>query len=237
MNKLSIILPAYNEENTIDEILNKIKAVQLVNNISKEIIIVDDYSQDKTLDKAKSFIENNKDIEIKLCIHDTNQGKGAAIHTGIEQITGDYMIVQDADLETDPEEYNILLEPVLKGNADVVIGSRFIGGKPHRLLTFWHYLGNKTLTLLTNLVTNLNLTDMECCFKLIKSNIIKGLKLKEKRFGFEPEVVIKLSRVKHIKIFEVGISYYARTLTEGKKLKWGDGFSALYCILRYGLFR
>ncbi len=236
LNKLSIIIPVYNEEATINELLKKVVETQLPDLIQKEIIIIDDHSEDKTKEIVKEFIDRNNDDEIKFFSHDTNKGKGAAIQTGLEYATGDYTIVQDADLECDPKEYNILLEPVLKDNADVVIGSRFLGGRPRRLITFWHSLGNRYLTFFTNLVANLNMTDMECCFKLIRTDIFKKIKLKEKRFGFEPEVIIKLSRIPDIKIYEVGISFYARTQADGKKIKWRDGVRAFYCILKYSLF-
>jgi glycosyltransferase involved in cell wall biosynthesis len=236
MNKtLTIIIPAFNEEQTIVTILNKIKAVKLINNLEKEIIVVDDCSNDLTLNKLEDYISITPELHIIICKHEKNKGKGAAIHTGIEKASGDYIIVQDADLEYDPEEYNILLKPILNGVADVVYGSRFIGGQPHRILFFWHSIGNKLLTFLSNMFTNLNLTDMETCYKLFKSEIIKGIPLKEKRFGFEPEITAKISKIKHIRIYEVGISYYGRTYHEGKKINWKDGFRALYCIIKYSL--
>jgi glycosyltransferase involved in cell wall biosynthesis len=237
MNKLSVIIPAYNEGKTIHLILNKIKDVQLIGNLEKEIIIVNDSSNDDTENAVQKFISENPQLEIKYFCHNINKGKGAAIHTGISTASGDYIIIQDADLEYNPYEYNILLEPVLDGFADVVYGSRFMGGKPHRILFFWHSIGNRILTLLSNAFTNLNLTDIETCYKLFRAEIIKNLKLKENRFGFEPEVTSKISRIPNIRVYEVGISYYGRTYAEGKKVSSIDGFRALYCIMKYGLFR
>ena len=235
-NKLSIIVPAYNESKTIHLILDKIKNVTLLNNIQKEIIIVNDCSTDDTGENILEYIKNNSDIEIKYYEHETNKGKGAAIHTGIKNATGEYLIIQDADLEYDPNEYNLLLKPILDGYADVVYGSRFMGDKPHRILFFWHSIGNKFLTFLSNMFTNLNLTDMETCYKLFRTEIIQRIRLKEKRFGFEPEVTAKISRMKNVRIYEVGISYYGRTYEEGKKINWKDGLRAIYCIIKYGLF-
>ncbi len=234
---LSIVIPAYNEAKTIHLILNKIKEVVLPAGILKEIIIIDDFSADNTEQAVADYRNRNSDLTIQYFKHSVNKGKGAALHTGIEKATGDYIIIQDADLEYDPEEYNILLKPVLNGSADVVYGSRFIGGKPHRILFFWHSIGNKVLTTLSNMFSNLNLTDMETCYKLFRADIIKGIKLKEKRFGFEPEVTAKIARIPNIRIYEVGISYYGRTYEDGKKIGWKDGFRAIYCILKYGLFR
>lgn len=235
--KLSIVIPAYNEEHTIHFILDKIKAVVLLGQIEKEIIIINDHSKDQTESSILNYQKNNSDINIVYKKHDTNKGKGAAIHTGIKEAKGDYIIIQDADLEYDPEEYNILLKPILNGSADVVYGSRFMGGKPHRILFYWHSIGNKFLTSLCNMFTNLNLSDMETCYKLFKADIIKKIHLKEHRFGFEPEVTCKIARIKNIRIYEVGISYYGRTYDEGKKIGWKDGFRAIYCILKYGLFK
>lgn len=236
INKLSILIPAYNEARTIHLILDKVKAVKLIGEISKEIIIVNDCSSDDTVAAVEKYQESNPELNIQLFNQTVNQGKGAAIHKAIELATGDYLIVQDADLEYDPEEYNDLLKPVVNGFADVVYGSRFLGGNPHRILFYWHSIGNKFLTNLSNMFTNLNLTDMETCYKLIRTDIAQSLNLKENRFGFEPELTAKLSRVPKIRIYEVGISYYGRTYEEGKKIGWRDGFRAIYCIVKYNIF-
>lgn len=236
MALLSIIIPAYNEEATIHKILEKVDNVKLINNIEKEIIIVNDCSNDNTAAKIIQ-LKNEKYSYIKYVEHTVNKGKGAAIHTGIKEASGDYIIVQDADLEYDPNEYNILLKPIVDGFADVVYGTRFMGGKPHRILFFWHSIGNAVLTFMSNMFNNLNLTDMETCYKLFKSDIIKSIKFEENRFGFEPEVTAKISRIPNIRIYEVGISYYGRTYAEGKKINWKDGFRAIYCIIKYGLFK
>lgn len=235
VTKLSILIPAYNEERTIHRILDKVRDVQLMNGIVKEVVIVNDGSTDGTVDAVKRYMAANPGLGIRLFEQPRNMGKGAAIHKCIELATGEYMIVQDADLEYDPREYNDLLRPVVEGFADVVFGSRFMGHHPHRILFFWHSIGNKFLTSLSNAFNNLNLTDMETCYKLMRSDIAKGLKLREKRFGFEPEVTAKLARVKGIRLYEVGISYYGRTYAEGKKIGWKDGFRAIWCIVRYGL--
>jgi glycosyltransferase involved in cell wall biosynthesis len=232
---LSVIIPAYNEGLSIHHILNRVKEVKLIDNIQMEVVVVNDCSTDDTEDAIFRFQKETPDLPIRYFRHNVNQGKGAAIHTGIEQATGNYIIIQDADLEYDPNEFNDLLKPMLREDADVVYGSRFIGGKPHRILFFWHTIGNRFLTFLSNMFSNLNLSDMETCYKLFKADVIKNIALKENRFGFEPEVTQKLSRIPGIKIYEVGISYYGRTYNEGKKISWKDGFRALYCIAKYGM--
>ena len=237
IHQLSIVIPAYNEGKTIHLILDKVKAVQLINNIKKEIIIVNDCSKDDTEEAIQRYQAQNTDLNIQYFKHEVNQGKGAALHTGIKCATGDVVIIQDADLEYDPNEYNVLLKPIIDGFADVVYGSRFMGGRPHRILFFWHTIGNKFLTFLSNAMTNLNLTDMETCYKVFRRETIQSLELKEKRFGFEPEVTAKISRIPKIRIYEVGISYYGRTYEEGKKIGAKDGFRAIYCILKYNLFK
>ena len=234
--KLSIIIPAYNEEKTIEAILDRVLEVQLTDDMEKELIIVDDHSSDGTAAFIQAYSEKHPDGGIRFFRHDRNSGKGAALRTGIEHATGDFVVIQDADLEYDPNEYNLLLQPLLDGHADVVYGSRYAGGKAHRILFFWHSFGNKFLTTLSNALTNLNLSDMETCYKMFRRELIQRVQLKENRFGFEPEVTAKISRIPNVRIYEVGISYYGRTFDEGKKIGWKDGFRAIYCILKYNLF-
>ncbi|MEM7038724.1 MAG: glycosyltransferase family 2 protein, partial [Bacteroidota bacterium] len=233
---LSIIVPVYNEEATITTILNEIAKVELMNGIGKEIICVNDCSKDRSEEIIHEYIAAHPEQNIQYYKHEVNMGKGAALHTGIREAKGDFLIIQDADLEYDPHEWNRLLRPILEDRADVVYGSRFMGGYPHRILFYWHSRGNKFLTNLSNMFTNLNLTDMETCYKMFRTHLIQGLNLKEKRFGFEPEVTAKVSRVDGVRIYEVGISYYGRTYAEGKKISWKDGFRAIYCIMKYNIW-
>ncbi|MDA1182479.1 MAG: glycosyltransferase family 2 protein [Bacteroidetes bacterium] len=233
---LSIVIPVFNEARTIHKILDKVAAVVLIGGFEKEVIVVNDCSTDDTAIVLREYAVSNPNFPMQLFDHQINKGKGAALHTGIDKAMGEVLIVQDADLEYDPNEYNILLKPIIEGYADVVFGSRFIGGKPHRILFFWHSLGNKMLTFLSNAMTNLNLSDMETCYKMFRTPFIKSLVLQEKRFGFEPEVTAKIAKIKGVRVYEVGISYYGRTFDEGKKIGWKDGFRAIYCIVKYRFF-
>ena len=231
---LSILIPCFNEENTIVPVLKKIMEAEC--GLNKEIIIVNDGSSDKTATVIEHFIQLNPEVNIRYLLNEKNRGKGHSIQVAIQSATGEIVIIQDADLEYNPLEYLKLLKPIIDGYADVVYGTRFKGGEAHRVLFFFHTIGNKFLTFLSNLFTGLNLSDMETGYKMFKTEIIRDIKLKEKRFGFEPEVTAKISKIKKIKIYEVGISYYGRTYDEGKKINWKDGFRAIYCILKYNLF-
>jgi glycosyltransferase involved in cell wall biosynthesis len=233
---LTLIIPAYNESRTIEDVLDKIHKSITLNNISAQLIVVDDASKDETLIRVDDWHKRNPEVQLLVIASQPNRGKGFAIRKGIEAAEGDYILIQDADYEYDPRDYPKLLAPVLDGMADVVYGSRFIGGNPHRILFFWHSIGNKFLTSVSNMFTNLNLTDMESGYKLFKREILQSIPLKENRFGFEPEVTAKISRIKDIRIYEVGISYYGRTYAEGKKINWQDGFRAIWCVLKYNLW-
>jgi glycosyltransferase involved in cell wall biosynthesis len=230
---LSVVVPAYNEAHTLTALLDRVFASEPGAGIRVEAVVVNDASTDETGSIAEEYIQKHPEHHIKLIHHARNLGKGAALRTGISKATGDWVVIQDADLEYDPNEYKLLLAPILNGVADVVYGSRFMGGKPHRVLFFWHTIGNKFLTFLSNMLTNLNLTDMETCYKMFRREVVQSLPLKENRFGFEPEVTARIARIPNIRIYEVGISYYGRTYAEGKKINWRDGFRAIYCILKY----
>ena len=237
MKKLSIVIPIYNEAETLHLILQKILKVKLINGLNKEIILVNDASTDHSETKILDFINKHKGVEMVYLKHETNRGKGAALNTGFQKASGEVIIIQDADLEYDPFEYNRLLAPIINGFADVVYGSRFKGSNPHRALFFWHTIGNQFLTFLSNMFSNLNLTDMETCYKMFKKEIINQININENRFGIEPEITAKISRIKGVRIYEVGISYYGRTYAEGKKIGWKDGFRAIYCIIKYNLLK
>lgn len=231
--KLTIVIPCYNELKTIDAIIDAVRQSQYPD---KEIIIVDDCSSDGTREKLKAEIEPSGRVE-RVIYHERNQGKRAALRTGFRHATGDIVIVQDADLEYDPNEYRRLVEPIASGRADVVYGSRFAGGEAHRVLYFWHRVGNSFLTLLSNMLTDLDLTDMETCYKAFRREVIQSIEIEEERFGFEPEITAKIAKLRNLRIYEVGISYYGRTYEEGKKIGWKDGCRAIYCIIKYNLFR
>ena len=234
--KLSVVIPVYNEADTVAAILDKILASGRGDEHAVEILLVDDGSSDRSGEIIAEYLQSHPQADIRAYSHEKNRGKGAALHTGIKEATGDLVIIQDADLEYDPDEYSLLMQPILDGHADVVYGSRYLGGNPHRILFFWHSIGNRLLTLFSNFMTNLNLTDVETCYKLFRREILQGLNLKEKRFGFEPEVTAKVSRVPGIRIYEVGISYYGRTYAEGKKINWKDGVAAIWFIFKFRLF-
>lgn len=228
--KLSIVIPCYNERHTIESIVAAVKEAPVA---EKEIIIVDDFSTDGTRELLRDKIASQVD---KVIYHEVNKGKGAALRTGFKAVTGDIVVIQDADLEYDPQQYRVLMDPIVKNRADVVFGSRFMGGEPHRVVYFWHMIGNKFLTLLSNMFTNINLTDMETCYKMFRREIIQAINIEEERFGFEPEITAKVARL-GCRIFEVGISYYGRTYAEGKKIGWKDGVRAIYCILKYNVWK
>ncbi len=232
-HSVSIVIPVYNEEKTITTIVKKVFEAS-VSDLKKEIILINDCSKDR----SKEILEGlQKSFPIRVIHQEVNMGKGAALHRGFAEATGDIIIIQDADLEYSPDEYELLLAPILAGDADAVYGSRFLGSRPHRVLFFWHSVGNKFLTLLSNMFTNLNLTDMETCYKVFRRELLQKIHLQEKRFGFEPEFTAKISHIPDVRIYEVGISYRGRSYKEGKKINWKDGFRAIYCILKYGLIR
>ena len=236
INTLTVIIPVYNEEKTIPKVLDMVTVVTLPRQIEKQILVINDGSSDTSKKVVEDYILAHPGQNIVLINADKNRGKGASIRLGIEKAEGEYLIIQDADLEYDPNEYQYLLMPVLDGHADIVFGSRFRGSNPHRILFFWHTIGNRFLTFLSNMFSNLNLTDMETCYKLMKTSMVKQISLKENRFGFEPEITTKISKIKNIRIYEVGISYYGRGFGEGKKINWKDGVRAIWCILKYNLF-
>lgn len=232
MKKVSIVIPVYNEAGTIKRIIEKVSASEVLG-LEKEIVVVDDCSTDQSRSILESLAESYK---LRVFYQSANLGKGAALQRGFKEAHGDIVIVQDADLEYSPDEYQVLLRPILDGDAEVVYGSRFMGNRPHRVLYFWHYLGNKFLTMLSNMFTNLNLTDMETCYKAFKKTVLDRINLQEKRFGFEPEVTAKVARIPNVRIYEVGISYRGRNYAEGKKINWSDGLRAVYCIVKYAFW-
>jgi glycosyltransferase involved in cell wall biosynthesis len=235
LRRLSIIIPCYNEAGTIAVLLDKVADAHLPGGIEKEIIVINDYSQDDTELMIQEYVEDNPQVGITYIRHPFNKGKGAAVQSGIQAATGDYLLIQDADLEYNPKEYALLLEPILSGDADIVYGSRFMGGNPHRILFFWHTLGNKLLTFISNLLTNMNLTDAHTCFKLIPTSTMRSLGLREQRFAFDAELNVKVARLPGIRIYEVGISYYGRTFAEGKKIRLRDAFRTVYCLVKYSV--
>lgn len=235
-HRLSIIISCFNEEQHVSRLLQNLAGVRLDFDIEKEIIVVDDASTDRTASLVSAFIQQQPHLNLTMLQHESNKGKGACIRSALERLTGDIVVIQDADLEYNPVDYNRMLKPLVEGYADVVYGSRFRGSDPHRVLFFFHTIGNKFLTFLSNLFTQLNLTDMETGYKMFRTEILKKIRLIENRFGFEPEVTAKISRVKNIKIYEVGIAYYGRGFEEGKKIRWYDGIRAIYCIIKYNIF-
>ncbi len=236
---LSILIPVFNEARTVRKLLERVSSVDLIDGVTKQLVVVNDCSTDTTDAEVRAFMAANPQVDLVYRQHERNRGKGAALHTALVAFTGDFAVVQDADLEYDPHELNVLLRPVLDGHADVVYGSRFIGSHPHRVLYFWHTVGNRVLTTLSNAFTNLNLTDMETCYKLWKREVITRVapQLVEERFGFEPEITARVAKLPNVRIYEVGISYFGRSYAEGKKINWKDGVSAVRCIVKYGLAR
>lgn len=231
MSKISVVIPCYNEVKTLEGLIDAVRSAPVD---EKQIILVDDASTDGTSELIRTRLQDKVDVVVR---HERNRGKGAALRSGIEVATGDIVIIQDADMEYDPQEYPRLIQPILDGRADVVYGSRFHGHGPHRVLYFWHFVGNRLLTLASNMLTNLNLSDMETCYKVFRREVIQSIDIKENRFGFEPEFTAKVARIPGIRVYEVGISYYGRTYAEGKKIGWRDGIRAIYCILKYGIVR
>jgi glycosyltransferase involved in cell wall biosynthesis len=236
IRRLSIIIPCYNEAATISIILDKIADAKISNSIEKEIIVINDCSKDDTDLMIREYISDNPQLTICYITHPYNMGKGSAVRSGLSRATGDYVIIQDADLEYDPSEYALMLEPIETGHADVVYGSRFMGGHPHRVLFFWHTLGNKLLTFVSNIVTNMHLTDAHTCYKVFPMKLIDQIQLRETRFAFDAELNVRISTIKGLRIYEVGISYYGRTFSEGKKIRLRDAFRSVFCLVKYGMF-